>query len=89
MKTLARMMLAAAATSLAIAPVAAQAGTRASQSSPIYSVSAPGKGREAKGESLAPFAFFFVTFISIAGTVATVAVVAAGSTSDTGRSPGT
>ncbi len=50
MKTLSRMMLAAAASSMAVLPVAAEAGTRTSSQNATYAVSAPGKGRDAKGE---------------------------------------
>lgn len=53
MKTLNRMILTAAAASLAFLPVAAQANTRASDSGAMYSTSAPGIGRESDGESLA------------------------------------
>ncbi|MDJ0979385.1 MAG: hypothetical protein QNI87_12735 [Erythrobacter sp.] len=49
-----RLLMAASAVSLAIAPVAATANTRASDTSPTYTSSAskPGKGRDAKGEKL-------------------------------------
>ncbi len=50
-----RLAMTAAAASMAFAPIAAQANTRAGDSSTIYSASAtsaPGVGRSADGESL-------------------------------------
>lgn len=88
-KTLSRIMLAAAASSLAITPVVAQAGTRASQSAATYSVSGPGKGRDAKGESLTPAFTIFLGILALGTIAATVAAVASGSSDDSGRSPGT
>jgi hypothetical protein len=85
MKTLSRMMLAAAATSLAVLPVAAEAGTRAS-STPA--VSAPGKGRAAKGEK----AEASLGTVVIVGGVAFVAVAgglwASSKSGNSCRSPG-
>jgi hypothetical protein len=88
MKTLSRMMLAAAAVSVAALPVAAEAGTRASKASAV-SMSAPGKGRSAKGEKQSESS---ITPIVI-GVVATAAVIGgilgATSSKDNGQSPGT
>ena len=56
MKKLAsRLAMTAAAASMAFAPIAAQANTRAGDSSTVYSASAvsqPGIGRDADGEAL-------------------------------------
>ncbi|MEM8724116.1 MAG: hypothetical protein AAGE86_01205 [Pseudomonadota bacterium] len=55
MKFASRLAMTAAAAGLAFAPIAAQANTRAGDSSAIYSgsaVSQPGLGRAAEGESL-------------------------------------
>lgn len=58
---LAKLTLAAGTAALALAPVAASAGTRAGDNSKVYasSVSEPGKGRSVEGEKLvggiAPF----------------------------------
>ncbi len=50
-----KLAISAGAAALAFAPVAASAGTRAGDDASVYasSVSEPGKGREAKGESVA------------------------------------
>lgn len=83
MKSFSRIMLAAAATSLAVAPVAAQAGTRASEG---VSLSAPGKGRSAKGEALRG-ASTIILALGAAGLF--IAAIASASTSpDKGQSPG-
>jgi len=47
-----RVLLATAAACLAVSPIAASAKTRAADSGKIYTASAPGKGRDAKGEKL-------------------------------------
>ncbi len=55
MKTMSRVMLAAAAAGLAFAPIAAQANTRAGDSAPVFTgnaVSQPGIGRSAEGEEI-------------------------------------
>jgi hypothetical protein len=88
-KTVSRMMMTAAAASLAIAPIAVQAGTRASDSGSVYSVasSAPGIGRADEGES------------AVSGIAVILALLAAGligagiyfatDSDDDGQSPGT
>ncbi len=89
MTILSRMMLAAAATSMAVLPVAAEAGTRASQSSPTTSVSAPGKGRAAKGEKQESSSLVWAVIGFTAAGLAIWGLVEAssGSNSDC-RSPG-
>lgn len=87
MKTLNRVILSAAAASLAAMPIAAQANTRAGDNGSVYSVSAPGLGRSAEGESAA------------SGTTVILALIAAGliiggivfatQSDDEGQSPGT
>lgn len=52
MKLFSHMLNAVAAAILVVAPVAAEAGTRAGDSGAVYDVSDPGLGREDKGESL-------------------------------------
>lgn len=54
MINLSRMVMTAAAAGLALAPIAATANTRAADTGAVYttSVSAPGQGRDAKGEEL-------------------------------------
>ncbi len=83
MKTLSRIMLAAAASSLAIAPVAAQAGTRASEG---VSLSAPGHGRSAKGESVKGASSIILLLLASGLIVAGIA--SASSSKDKGQSPG-
>ncbi len=73
MKTLSRMMLAAAVTSMAVLPVAAEAGTRASSSKSVVTVSAPGKGRAAKGEKQGEGGIDAT--VAVVGGLALVAVV--------------
>lgn len=93
MKALSRVMLAAAAASMTVLPVVAQAGTRAGDSGATYSVSsvsavsAPGKGRKAEGESFLfglglVFSLFIVGGVVVAGAVLVDAVV------DSGKTPG-
>lgn len=91
MKTLSRIMLAAAATSFAVLPVAAEAGTRAGSNSTLYSVSAPGKGRAAKGQRQAEegVPFFLIglgTVVIIAGVIT---IVNSDGPASKGQSPGT
>ena len=52
-RLLSKLAISAGAAALAFAPVAASAGTRAGDDASVYtdSVSQPGKGREARGES--------------------------------------
>lgn len=88
MKTATRLVMAAAAASMAMTPIAAQANTRAGDSGSVYSVSAaPGIGRAAEGESAAG------GFSIILGLLATAAIIGgmilASSSDDDGQSPGT
>jgi hypothetical protein len=88
-KTASRMMMAAAAASMAFAPAAVQANTRAGDSKAVYSVasSKPGLGRAAKGESAASGTSIV---IAILATVAVIGgVFAAADSNDNGQSPGT
>lgn len=87
MKTFSRMMLAAAATTLAVAPIAAQAGTRASDSNAVYSVSAPGMGRAAKGEKAAKGSTIILAIIATFTIGA--GIFFAADSNDNGQSPGT
>jgi hypothetical protein len=87
MKTASRMMMAAAAATMAIAPVAAQANTRAGDSGSVYSVSAPGLGRSDKGESLTSGASIILGLLGFAAFVA--GVYLATESDDKGQSPGT
>jgi hypothetical protein len=88
MKTVSRIIFAAAASSLAIAPIAAQAGTRASDSGSVYSVSAPGAGRAAKGESIEDDGGTIILAL-LAGAAIITGIVFATQSDDEGQSPGT
>ncbi len=83
MKTLSRILLVAAASSLAIAPVAAQAGTRASEGA---SVSAPGLGRTANGESVKSGSAIVLALLASGLLIA--GIISATSSNDNGQSPG-
>ncbi len=87
-KTATRFAMAAAAASMAVMPIAAQANTRAGDSGSVYSVSAePGMGRAAEGESAKG------GFGILLGLFATAAIIGgiifASSSDDDGQSPGT
>jgi hypothetical protein len=86
MNVVSRTMLALAAASMTILPVAAQAGTRAGDNGATYAVSAPGQGRDAEGEGLFGLGFgasFFVVIGLTGLLVLTVVVV-----NNNSRTPG-
>lgn len=87
MKTVSRLMTAAAAASLVIAPVAAQAGTRAGDSGSVYSVSGAGLGRAAKGESAKSGGTIVLALLATAAIIG--GIVLASDSDDKGQSPGT
>lgn len=88
MKTVSRALVTAAAVSMAFAPIAVQANTRAGDSTPVYttSVSQPGLGREAEGESAKGASGILLAIFAAAAAIAGIVVVAGG---DDGQSPGT
>lgn len=88
MKTVNRLFLTAAAASMAVLPVAAQANTRAGDSGAIYSTSAPGLGRDAEGEEVGGSGVGIILAILAAAAVIGGIIVAADSNDD-GQSPGT
>lgn len=89
MKFVTRLAMTAAAASLAVLPIAAQANTRAGDNAAVYSTSAsqPGVGRDAEGEEAKS------GFAIILGILAAVAIGAgiffAQDSDDDGQSPGT
>lgn len=88
MKSATRMMVAAAAASLAFAPIAAQAGTRAGDSGAVFAASsAPGMGRSADGESLDSGTSIILALLAAGLVIA--GIVAAADSNDNGQSPGT
>jgi hypothetical protein len=86
-KTMNRMLLAATAASVALLPIAAQAGTRAGDSGSVYGVSAPGLGRAATGEALESDEGIVLALIG-AGLVVG-GIIFASDSDDDGQSPGT
>ena len=88
MKTVTRLAMAAAAASMAVMPIAAQANTRAGDSGSVYSVeSAPGVGRTAEGES-AKGGFSIILGLFAAAAIIG-GIILASSSDDNGQSPGT
>ena len=88
MKTVNRVILTAAAASMAVLPVAAQANTRAGDSGAIYSASAPGLGRADDGEEVGGSGVGIILGILAAAAVIAGIIVASDSEDD-GQSPGT
>jgi len=88
MKTVNRIILSAAAASMAVLPVAAQANTRAGDSGAIYSTSAPGLGRAAEGEEVGGGGTGIIIAILAAAAVIGGIIMATDSDDD-GQSPGT
>ena len=88
-KIISRSLVAAATASLAIAPIAAQANTRASDSAPVYSTSNanPGIGRADEGESLAGGPGIIIALLAGAAIIA--GIVVAADNEDDDVSPGT
>lgn len=87
MKTATRMIMAAAATSMAVLPVAAQANTRAGDSGTVYSSAQPGLGRAAEGESVASGLSIIIALFSSALIIG--GIIFATESDDEGQSPGT
>jgi long-subunit fatty acid transport protein len=87
MKTVNRMVFAAAAASMALLPIAAQANTRAGDNGSVYSVSAPGLGRSAEGEAAVKGAS--IILLLFAGGLIIGGIVFASKSDDDGQSPGT
>lgn len=89
MKLATRLCMTAAAASMAVLPIAAQANTRAGDNAAVYTTSAsqPGVGRAAEGESAKS------GFGIILGILAAAAIIGgiyfASDSDDDGQSPGT
>ena len=89
MKTVSRALVAAAATSLAFAPIAVQANTRASDSTPVYTsntASQPGLARKANGEKIKGGGGIILLIFAAAAAIGGIIIIADG---DDGQSPGT
>lgn len=89
MKLVTRLSLTAAAASLAVLPIAAQANTRAGDNAAVYSTSAsqPGVGRAAEGEQ-AKGGFGIILGILAAAAIG-AGIFFAQDSDDDGQSPGT
>lgn len=76
-KIITRLALSAAAASMAIAPIAAQANTRAGSSGTFYSssVSQPGTGRSVDGEEIAGIPAI-LAIVFAAATIAGIVIIA-------------
>lgn len=77
-KTTTRLIVGAAAASLAFAPIAAQANTRAGDSAPVYSTSTaqPGLARSAEGEELRGTPGILIALLAAAAAIAGIVVMA-------------
>lgn len=86
-KATSRLVMTAAAASLAFAPIAASANTRAADATSTYTtVSAPGEGVEAEGEKLVAPGILIAIFAAAA--VVGAVVIAADDDGDDDQSPG-
>ncbi len=87
-KFAARAVMAAAAAAMVIAPVAAQANTRAGDTGSVYRVPAskPGVGRAAKGESNSGGETILIALLATAAIIG--GIIIAADTGDNKQSPG-
>jgi hypothetical protein len=77
-KTASRLLMTAAAASLAFAPIAAQANTRAGDNSRVYtsdSSAQPGLERDAEGEGLVGLPGLLAAILGVAAVAITVVIV--------------
>ncbi|MEO1729288.1 MAG: hypothetical protein AAFR64_00955 [Pseudomonadota bacterium] len=87
-KTTSRLVMTAAAASLAFAPIAATANTRAADSKATYTTaSAPGEGVTAEGEKLEGTAGILVALLAAAAIVGGIIIIAEDDDDDN-QSPG-
>ena len=88
MKLMSRALVTAAAASMAFAPIAVQANTRAGDSTPVYTTNAqPGLARTAEGEDMRGNGTGIILAIfAAAAAIAGIIIIADG---DDGQSPGT
>ena len=89
MKTMSRLMVTAAAASMVVAPIAAQANTRAGDNAPVYTSEAaqPGTAREADGEEMRGGGSTILLLLAAAAAIA--GIVIAADNEDDDQSPGT
>lgn len=89
-KTMSRLAVTAAAASMAFAPVAVQANTRAGDNAPVYAsetTAQPGLARDAEGEQARGTSGILIALLAAAAIIG--GVIAVSDTSDNGQSPGT
>lgn len=89
-KAMSRVMVTAAAASMAFAPIAVQANTRASEATPVYTTSStaqPGMGRTAEGEEVKGTRGILIAILALAAVVG--GIVAVTDDADDDQSPGT
>ena len=88
MKTVSRVLVTAAAASMAFAPIAVQANTRAGDNAPVYTAdfAQPGLGRATDGEDVKGATGIILLLFAAAAAIAGIIVVA---DTDNGASPGT
>lgn len=89
-KLTSRLMVATAAASMAFAPIAAQANTRAGDSAPVYTAETtaqPGMARDAEGENLRGTTGIVITLLAAAAAIAGIVTLA--DNEDDDQSPGT
>lgn len=93
-KTTSRLIVTAAAASMAFTPIAVQANTRAGDSAPIYasnSASQPGLARDAEGESFVGRPGVLIALFAAAAAIGAIVLIADedDEDSDENQSPGT
>jgi hypothetical protein len=89
-KVTSRLMVATAAATMAFAPIAAQANTRAGDNAPVYTTETaaqPGLARDAEGEGLRGTPGIIIALLAAAAAIA--GIVAVADNNDNGQSPGT
>ena len=90
MKAMSRVLVTAAAASMAFAPIGVQANTRAGDSAPVYtsaSQAQPGMGRDAEGEEIVGGPGIVIAIFAAAAVIG--GIIAVADDEDEGQSPGT
>jgi hypothetical protein len=93
-KAMSKVIMTAAAAGLALAPISAQANTRAGDQAPVYtstSAAQPGIGRGAEGESIEGVPGLVIGILAAAAIIGAVVVIASEDSEDNNdnQSPGT
>ena len=87
-KFVSRALVTAAAATMAFAPIAAQANTRAGDNAPVYTntVAQPGTARDAEGENIKGTPGILLLLFAAAAAIGGIIVIA--DSGDDGQSPG-